>query len=138
MGQEEDTETEISFEDLKTIVDAAIKGQYISAIEAIKDENHLRYMQKYAEMLLSKDEFGIGTLGIGIAIMAIGLIYIPDATADAINKLGGWILVILGFVIIFWEKTPLAKKNEFKHKIILKIEEKLQVKDDERTPKLVV
>ncbi len=130
MGQE-DAETEIRFEDLKAIVDAAIKNQKPSAIDVIEDERQLRYMQKYAELLLSKAEFDNGNFEIGLAIIAIGIASILAAISDVLNKqisvISGIVLFIFGVGVVFRNKLPVMKdtKNEFIHEIILKIEEKL-------------
>ncbi len=130
MGQE--AEKEINFEDLKAKVDAAIKNWDISIIEKIEDdkklkEHQLRYMQKYAESLISKNEFETGNIGIGLAFVAIGLSFIIAVIADSSNKLmssiEGILFFISGSVIIFW-KTPKVKRIEFIHEIIMKIEEK--------------
>lgn len=53
---QEDAENKISFECLRTTVDDAIKSKNICIIERINDEKLLRYMQKYAESLISKHE----------------------------------------------------------------------------------
>jgi hypothetical protein len=124
---QEDAEKEISFDCLRTIVDETIKTKNICTIERLEvTEKQLRYMQKYAELQISKNEFETGNIGIGLAFFAIGISFIV-LTADFSNKISsieGVIFSILGLVIIFW-KTPKVKKNEFIHKIILKIEEKL-------------
>lgn len=57
MGQE--AENKINFVCLRAIVDGAIKSKDTSDIEAMDDEKQekqLKYMQKYAELLASKDE----------------------------------------------------------------------------------
>jgi hypothetical protein len=126
MGQE-DTEKEISFDCLRAIVDVAIKTKNICPIERITKENQLRYMQKYAESLISKTEFEIGKYGLGLAVVAIGLSYIIVATHflnELIVYIGGIIIILLGCKIIL-SKTSDGKNIEFIHEIILKIEEKL-------------
>lgn len=126
MGQE-DAEKKISKECLRNMVDEAIKTKNICIIERIEKEN-LRYAQKYAESLISKNEFDIGNMGIGFALLGLGITYIISITTDFTKQMSpieGTFLIILGFVLIFRIKTPLTKKIEFIHEIILKIEEKL-------------
>jgi hypothetical protein len=78
MSQE--AEDGINFESLKDIVENAIKNEDTSVIEAIKDDNHLRYIQKYIELQVSEDESRIsssshffGIKGFSAAIFAIGV-----------------------------------------------------------------
>ncbi|MCK4799242.1 MAG: hypothetical protein KAT05_17850 [Spirochaetes bacterium] len=130
-----------SYDNLKTIVNDAIKNQEISIIETIEDEKQLRYLQKYAESLISWDglrfsyySFLIGAMGIGVALFAIGIsIYLfGESTVPKI------VYLILGVIIMgsgVWEilKTIKTRKqfdkmleeNKFIHDLILKIEEKL-------------
>ena len=128
---QEDAEKEINFEDLKAKVDAAIKNKDISIIEKIENdtqlkEHQLRYMQKYAESLISKKEIRNGYFGFGLASVAIGLSFL---FSNDQNKLflfiDGMFWSIVGLMMMFWKKPPAVKKIEFIHEIILKIEEKL-------------
>lgn len=142
MGQE-DAEKEISFDCLRVIVEDAIKAKNICTIEKIKDEHQLRYMQKYAEMLVSEDEssisslsYSLGMQSFALAFCAIGLSYFLAGVSryplETINVISGSSLLILGFVLFFWivpkrekENENMKKDIEFTHDIILKIEEKL-------------
>lgn len=141
MGQE-DAENKISFECLRTMVDNAIKTKNICMVETIENENQLRYMQKYAELLVSQEGLAIsypsiklGILSVGLALFAIGLSYILVDPTGYLNKqilfFGGILIVIIAFVIFFLMlRTGKVIKNknddvEFIYKIILKIQEKL-------------
>lgn len=141
MGQE-DTEQKISYDCLRNMVDEAIKTQNICIIEKIKDEHQLRYMQKYADVLVSEDEskisfksYSLGMYSIGLAFAAIGLSYflagISKYPLENINVISGT-SIIFGATIFFWIALKKDKENEninedieFTHDIILKIEEKL-------------
>lgn len=146
---QEDAEKKISYDCLRTIVDDAIKTKDICTIERIEvTENQLRYMQKYAESLISKDESGIsfdsyfiGMDSVALAILSLGLSYFLFVAS--ILKLEGVAIIYIytffgialafgGAKLLLWEKPKQKKEFEnknkdikFMHKIILKIEERL-------------
>lgn len=110
------------------MVKDAIKTQNIDKIERIESEPQLRYMQKYAELLVSKDEIEIGIYGYVLAIIAIGISYFlvnpPDFT-KFISRFSGILIIIIGLIVLFFWKFKYKPEIEFIHEIILKIEEKL-------------
>ncbi len=142
MGQE-DAEKKISYDCLRTIVDDAIKTKNICTIEKIEDEHQLRYMQKYAEVLVSEDEsrissksYSLGMYSVALAFVAIGLSYflagISRYPIENINVISGTSIIIFGAALFLWivlkkdkENENINKDIEFTHDIILKIEEKL-------------
>ncbi len=130
----QEVDKEINFEDLRAKVNTAIKNRDISIIGKVEDdkqlnEHQLRYMQKYAESLISKKEIRMGYFGFGVAVFAIGLSLLSlSASTDVPHKLfsiEAIFVSIVGLVMMFWKKPPVVKKIEFIHEIILKIEEKL-------------
>jgi hypothetical protein len=141
MGQE--AKKEINFESLKAIVDDAIKNKNTSAIEAIEDEMHLRYIEKYLESLISNNSTKISFLsldtdikGISIGFIAAGLsLFLGGLSIDNISKIlysiGGIIVMFLGLLLdrktnkYKREFEKVEKDIGFMHTIILKIEEKL-------------
>ncbi len=141
MGQE-DTENKISLESLRSMVDEAIKNKNICIIDKVEHEN-LRYAQKYAESLISKNESNIssksyfmGINSIVLAFLAIGLSYflagISRYQLENVNVYSGLSIIIFGAVLFLWIKLKkeneianINKNIEFIHEIILKIEEKL-------------
>jgi hypothetical protein len=141
MGQE-DADNKISFEYLRTMVDNSIKTKNICMVETIENEKQLRYMQKYAELLVSKEglvisypSIKLGIFSVGLALFAIGLSYILVDPNGFFNKLilffGVICIVIIAFMIFFlmfrMEKLIKNKNDdvEFILKIVLKIEERL-------------
>ena len=143
MGQEY-VEKEISFECLRTAVDNAIKTKNMCIIESIKKENQLRYMQKYAELLISKNDskisfrsYFIGVYSVILGSAAIGISYIlvgnsKNPMLETMYYYLGIGIVIMTAFLWFWlkphEEKEFNNKNkdaEFMHSIILKIEERL-------------
>lgn len=130
-----------SYDNLKTIVNDAIKNQEISIIETIEGEKQLRYLQKYAESLISwdglrfsYDSFLIGAMGIGLALFAIGISVYPfgESTVPKIVYrifglfiISSGILAILGTIKTRKQFDKMLEENKFIHDLILKIEEKL-------------
>lgn len=138
----EQVKKEINFQDLKCMVCESVKNNDASFIEAIKDENQLRYVQKLIEVLISRrgsifsyQSFLIGIDGIGLAFMAIGIsfvlagisAYISTDVSKIIYTLNGFIILYLGMWIGRRRKEfkNIEKDTEFMHEISLRIEEKL-------------
>ncbi len=143
---------EINFGFLRAIVEEAIKNNDPSAIEAIKDEYRLRYMQKYTELRSSKrglaisfESYLIGMDSVAFAIIGIGISYILVALSKYISMyswseivyiLIGLAIVCLGIVLLLKIKPKRKKEFEkaekdikFMHDIVMKIEEKLIEKE---------
>ncbi len=139
MGQGEDTEKEISFQCLRTLVEEAIKTKNICIIERIEKEN-LRYAQKYAELLVSKSEsetsfysLFIGRFSLSAVLFTIGVsLFLTGASVPKeVFTVSGVLVMIFGIWAMLEElkkgkELEKAKKDvEFMHTIILKIEEML-------------
>lgn len=136
VGVSQETKTEINFESLRTIVDDAIKNKNTSAIEVIEDEKQLRYMQKYAELLVSKDEISVGIYGYVLTLIAIGVSYLlvnPPNFTKLMSPYSGFLIIIFGLIVMFFWKRKYKPEIEFMHEIILKIEEKLSNKTSDYT-----
>jgi hypothetical protein len=144
MDQEEGIEKELSFDCLRTMVDEAIKTKNICIIDKIEKKNQLRYMQKYAELLVSEKESKIsfesyfnGMAGVVLAIVAIGISYFLVGVSKNLMVettylfLGIFILIIgsvLWYLIMPRKRKGFEKVEtdiKFIHIIILKIEEML-------------
>lgn len=129
--------------DLKALVKKAIENEDFSIIEAIKDKNQLRYIQKYAELFVSNINSKISFLslymelkGSNLCIIAIGIsLFLVGVSINNITKIS---YLLTGVVIIglgVWmeirinkykkEIEKIEKDIEFMQDFVLKIEEKL-------------
>ena len=122
---------EINFKFLRSIVDDAIKKKDISKIEAMdgeKQKNELKYMQKYSELQVSKNELAIGYYAIVLAFFAIGISYWLVNSSELQKLIFPYIgnsFVAIAVLLLFLWQLKYKPDIEFMHKIILKIEEKL-------------
>lgn len=126
------TESQINFVCLRAIIDDAIKNKDISAIEAMDNKNkrhekQLRYMQKYAELKISKDGFSFGIYSFILAILAIGVSYALINTQEIQKAFypTGVFFIIMALLLLIWWKRKYEPSINFIIQVILKIEEKL-------------
>jgi len=142
--RQDETPTIENYMDIVSLVDKAIENEDTSVIEEIEDKNHLKYMQKDAEVRLLRNDsivsslsLGIGIKAIFLCIAAIGLSFflvgIPIGGLPKIAYfIGGFFIILLGVMgSVWWDrkyKKELEKRDkaiEFMCTLILKIEEKL-------------
>ena len=144
MSQGEDAENKISFECLRTMVDEVVETKNLGIIDKIEKEK-LRYVQKYAESVISHYELIVssnslvaGVMGLVFGFFALGLSIIlsilftvNSSVLKAVLFILGAIMMGVGFLAV--EKVDKARKEfkkrekdiEFMRNFILKIEEKL-------------
>jgi hypothetical protein len=124
-----------SIEDVKAIVDKAIKDEYPPLIDTIEEQRDLRIAQKYIDQLISNkgldvsfEAYLIGLFGLIFAIFGIGLAYIilPNQYAGQIIEtyaiVGGGIVVFL----IRRSIKKIKKEIKFMQCLVLRIEERLE------------
>lgn len=148
----QEAEKRISFGFLKGVVDNAIKNRDFSFIETTDDENQLIYMQKYIDLENTKRNvvgsfysLRVGTIGLCMSIVAIGLAFILIAVASVpksvnilVDIIGGIAIIIMGmyFAIRTNKEFEVNEKDaDFRHDIILRIEEQLIRIREKKLPK---
>jgi len=127
----QDAEKEINFVCLRAMVEEAIKNKDISAIDAMnceKQGKELRYVQKYTELQVSKNELPIGIFAIVLAFFAIGISYwLVNISEEqkSMFQFTGILFIMIAVLLLFLWLLKYKPDIEFMHKIILRIEEKI-------------
>ncbi|MCZ7402041.1 MAG: hypothetical protein O8C61_07445 [Candidatus Methanoperedens sp.] len=139
-----EAEKVMDFGSLRNIVEEAIRIEDTdtSAIKEITKGNQFRYMQKYTESLISKNEskkssksYFISIFSIATTLFIIGISVFLAGDLSSVPKIAftvfGFILMGLGICSMFEtlnfrkEIKKSEKDAEFMHELILKIQEKL-------------
>lgn len=138
-----------SIEDIKAIVDKAIKNEDHLLIDTIEEQCHLRIAQKYIEQIISNNGLDvsfeskiIGIRSLLFALFGIGIAYflVGAAPEASTNQVSAWLFQIIGLaafivIIILWyiAENKANKKFEkikteikFMEDLVLRIEERLE------------
>jgi hypothetical protein len=124
-------EKQIESKDIRKIFETALKINDISFLDKFKDKSNLKYIQKLAELEISKKysfagiEFSV--YGIGLALFIVGSGNLANAPKYVLNywEIAGIIIIIIAYFIKPWTRWSKKGRFDFLNDIILQVERKL-------------